>query len=144
MSDTEALIENIFTVSRIMKANMSYTSGIEHLSILQIQAMVFIRKNKQVQVSELARHFGIELPSATSLLNKLCTMKMTDRNTDKKDRRIVRVTLTSQGEAMLKDAMIERDKKIRKMLSLLSEKDKSDLLRISSLLVEKLEKQYEI
>lgn len=135
------LVEMIFKVSRLMKDEMSYTNNLVHLSILQIQTLVFLKQNKDKQVSmtDIAGNFQIELPSATSLLNKLCDLKLVERVADKKDRRLVIIILTDTGRKMLEQAMVSRRKKLEKILSYLSAKEKVELLNIFKTLSEKLQ-----
>lgn len=134
------LVEMIFKVSRLMKDKMSYTNKLIHLSILQIQTLIFLNKNKKVSMSDIAGYFHIELPSATSLLNKLYDQKLVERHEDEQDRRLVMITLTNQGKILLKQAMYERRKKLEKVLSYLSEKERSDLSTILETLNNKLQK----
>ena len=135
-----ALVEMMFRVLRLMKDKMSFSNNLIHLSILQIQALFFLNKNKKVSMSDIADYFHIELPSATSLLNKLHDMKLVERHEDKEDRRLVIITLTDSGKTLLKQAMCERRKKLEKILLYLSEKQKLDLLNILETLNNKLQK----
>lgn len=132
------LVEALFKVARLMKGEMSYTNNIIHLSILQIQTLIFLNKNKKVSMGDIANNFHIELSSATSLLNKLYEMKLVMRLEDKDDRRLVIITLTDEGKALLKEAMCERKKKLEKILLYLSEKQKSELQDILKTLNNKL------
>src|SRR6266576_2561990 len=104
--------EILFKVVRLLKKEMSYKDEFAQLSVLQIQALFFLKQNKNAQMSEIAEHFHIELPSATSLLNKLNQMDFVERNADPNDRRLVRIVLSKKGEAVLKQAMDERNKKV--------------------------------
>ena len=90
-------------------------------------------------MSDIAAYFRIELPSATSLVNKLCDQKLVERRADQNDRRLVLITLTADGKTMLEDAMCARRKKLEKILSYLSEKEKSDLSSIFKTLYNKLQ-----
>jgi DNA-binding MarR family transcriptional regulator len=81
-------------------------------------------------MTDIAEYFGIELPSATSLLNKLYDQKFVERLTDPNDRRLVIIKLTKIGKEILDLAMQERRKKIEELFSYLSEKEKLDLLNI--------------
>jgi len=139
------LIEAFFKVFRQMKQEMSYTNNLTHLSILQIQALFFLKQesSRKVTMGDIAEYFHIELPSATSLLNKLCEQKLVERQSDDKDRRLVIIVLTAQGKALLEKAMSERRQKLEKTLSYLSEKEKMDLLNIFKTLNVKLQKQNE-
>ncbi|HUD20346.1 MAG TPA: MarR family winged helix-turn-helix transcriptional regulator [Patescibacteria group bacterium] len=138
---TNDLVERIFKVARLMKDEMSYTHDVTHLSILQIQTLFFLKhdKDKNISMSDIAAYFRIELPSATSLVNKLCDQKLVERRADQNDRRLVLITLTADGKTMLEDAMCARRKKLEKILSYLSEKEKSDLSSIFKTLYNKLQ-----
>ena len=91
-------------------------------------------------MSEIAGYFRIELPSATSLINKLCDQKLVTRHADPDDRRLVLITLTEEGQKLVIQAMHQRRIKLEKMLSYLSEREKSDLLSIIRTLGTKLQK----
>lgn len=138
-----ALIESIFTLSRLMKEDMAFNSDFATLSMLQIQTLLFLKQNPQAQMGEIASKFAIELPSATSLITKLVKAKLVIRRADKKDRRVVHIALTEKGDALLTDAMRQRNKRIEKHLSFLSEQDIADLLRIVNVLIKNLEKNNE-
>lgn len=140
---TNKLVEATFKLSRLIKENMCYTGNIAQLTVVQLQALIFLKKNPNVTMSKIAENFRIELPSATSLLNKLSELKLVERQTDPIDRRVVRINLTQQGQTLLKNAMIERTKKIEELLSFVSGDDQATLLRIVTTLTEKLEKQNE-
>ncbi len=137
------LIEEIFKFSRYMKSHMCFDSELARLSMLQMQALIFLKKNKAAQMSEIAQYFTIELPSATSLINKLTRLELTERKADDHDRRLVRITITKQGEKLLQQAMEAHSKKMKETLSYLSETDKKELLRIMQKLTATIEKGYE-
>lgn len=136
------LVEMIFKVSRLMKEKMSYTNNLIHLSILQIQTLIFLNQNKNnnISMSDIAGYFRIELSSATSLVDKLYDQKLIERNVDQYDKRLVLITLTSEGKILLEQAMHERKKKLEKILSYLSKKEKFELLNIFKTLHNSLQK----
>lgn len=137
-SDSE-LIEAIFKSFRLMKESMAFNSRMTHMSLLQIQALVFLKKSGHAQMTDIAKYFKIELPSATSLVAKLSKLKLVKRESDKKDRRIVRIALTVMGDKLLEQAMEERSRQMQKNLSYLDAEDKKDLLRIMNRLILKME-----
>jgi MarR family transcriptional regulator, organic hydroperoxide resistance regulator len=138
--NTFELVGMLFKIFRLMKEEMSYTNNLTHLSLLQIQTLIFLHKNKKTSMSGIAEYFGIELPSATSLITKLCDQKLVQRSDDPGDRRLVRITLTDEGKTLLEQAIHERKKKIEKILSYLSPKEKSELLTILQTLNNRLQK----
>lgn len=137
----EQLADMIFHITRLMKHKMSFTSELASLSIQQIQTLIFISHHEKVTMSDIAEYFHIELPSATSLLNKLYDQKLVRRLEDEKDRRLVLITLTNKGKDLEKIANRKRREKLRKVLSYLPEKEQSDLLNILKTLYTKLESE---
>lgn len=138
--NTFELVDLMFKTFRLMKEEMSFTNNFTHLSILQIQTLIFIKQNKKTSMGDVAEYFHIELPSATSLLNKLCDQKLVERHEDENDRRLVMISLTNEGKKLLQQAMNQRRKKLEKTLSYLSEKEKNELLNIMKTLNNKLQK----
>lgn len=134
--------EVIFRLFRLMKENFMSSFAV-HLSIVQLHVLIYLKKKGSAQMSDIAENFHIEKPTATSLLDKLVKLKFARRKADKKDRRVVHIILTEKGEAILKEAMEHRSKKINLMLSYLSEKDKKTLLMILGKIVANIKEQYE-
>lgn len=129
------ITETIFNFLRSVKPTMCFDSKTSHLSMVQLETLIFLNKRKDAQMSDIATHFSITMPSATSLINKLIELKYAQRKNDVKDRRVIKIHLTSQGESLLDEAMAQRKQKINKLLSYLSLQDKEDLLRILQKLV---------
>jgi len=140
MDNTAAkFIEVMFKTSRLFRERMHYPSTIANLSILQIQALNYLKHNNNAQMSEIADHFHIELPSATSLLNKLVTLQLVKRVQDEKDRRLVRIDLTEEGNAVLTLVMKEKESRIKQMLSYLTDEEQRELLRLIEKLNDRME-----
>ncbi len=125
------LVEEIFTLSRLFKESLSFDKEAFHLSMLQLQCLICVKHAKKVQMRDIARKFNIELPSATSMIDNLVKENLVLRSNDPEDRRAVLISLSAKGKKLLVDALRERERKMEKMLSFLSEKDKKDLLRIT-------------
>ena len=135
---TTHLIDVMFQLSRVLKDQGSFRNDLSQLTVLQIHALWFLKHHTNAQMSEIAQHFNIELPSSTSLVNKLCILELVERKSDDHDRRLVRISLTKRGEQLLNEAMNKRMKKLETMLSLLDENDKKELQRILETLLSKI------
>ena len=140
---TTKFIEIMFKCSRLLRGYMEYSSDVAQLSILQIQTLSFLKHHNNAQMGEIAEYFNIELSSATSLLNKLVTLQLVERQTDPKDRRLVRISLTKKGSELLKKAMEAKSKNIGNMLSYLTDTEKTELLRLLEKLNERMEQHEE-
>lgn len=137
------LAEVIFSISRTLRDEMTFDSSTYQLTLLQLRALIFIKKQKSVSVSDLAAQFRTTLPTATSLSDKLVKLKLVLRKQNLTDRRIVKISLTKKGKNLLKKAVKEKDKKINKMLLYLSAQDKKELFRILNNLLLAIKKTYE-
>lgn len=126
----DQIVETMFSIGRLMKDEMKFSSSVADLSMLQIQALLFIEKQGQVQMKDLAARFTITLPTATSLSDNLIRAGLIKRMRNTEDRRVVTLALSSKGKKLLVKAMDERNKKMRTMLSYLSQGEKKDLLKI--------------
>ncbi len=135
---TSDLINLVFRISRLMKPQMAVTSGIMHLSIIQTQTLIFLHQSRQATMSDIAAYLRIELPSATSLVNKLAAQKLVTRQADPQDRRLVRISLTKSGEVLLTRAIQDRRQKLARTLSYLTDREKSDLQHILTGLIDRL------
>jgi len=124
------LIGMIFQVSRLMKQKMVCPSDIQQLSMMQTQTLGFLYQQKKATMSEIANYLHIELPSATSLVNKLVKQELAKRYSDPNDRRIVMIMLTEAGKKLLQQSLILRKKKLAQFLSYLTKQQKQELLTI--------------
>ena len=104
-ANAKKFLQEFFKFSRCLKERTDYKNDLTELSILQLHALIYLKEHPHAQMTEIAKHFMIELSSATSLVNKLCTMELTDREVDDKDRRFVRIHLTEKGRKLLEDAI---------------------------------------
>lgn len=137
------IVEAIFALSKLLKEQITADLKLVHLSVLQLQALVFLHQNPDSAMSDIANFFKIELPSATSLINKLVDMDLAVRKEDKKDRRLVRISITLQGQNLLAEGMKARAKHMEKIVSYLSKEDQEAFLRILQNLIKTMEKQNE-
>ncbi|HVZ11655.1 MAG TPA: MarR family transcriptional regulator [Patescibacteria group bacterium] len=125
------IMECFFQISRSLKGKMTYNTEIANLSLLQLYTLMFIkRSDRDIHMKDIAEYFAIELPTATSLLNKLDKLGLVARVIDREDRRNITVTLTTNGKKILAEAEKMHEKKLKKMLSYLSGGQKTSLLSI--------------
>jgi DNA-binding MarR family transcriptional regulator len=82
------------------------------------------------QVSEVANHLGVTLSAATGLVDRLVKAKLVTRDRDLKDRRVVWVKVTPDGEEAVKAAEARRRAALQGMVRNLSEQDLADLCQI--------------
>lgn len=133
------ILETMFKLVRDFKGSMTDSFKRSHLTMLQSESLMCIKKHKQAHMGDIANHFATTMPTATALIDKLIGTKYVARENDAKDRRIVRITLTKSGEKLLSEATKQKAGKMNKLLSYLPKQDKRELLRILNILAEKSE-----
>jgi len=130
----DQILEAMFKLVKNFKLSMSGSFKNSHSTMLQCEAMMCIKKQKDMHMSDIANHFATSMPTATALIDKLIDAKFAKRESDATDRRVVRINLTKSGEKLLDEATRQKAEKMNKLLSYLKEKDKLELLRILSVL----------
>lgn len=79
------------------------------------------------QVSEVANHLSVTLSAATGLVDRLVKAKLATRERDQKDRRVVWVKITPEGEQAVHAAEVRRQAALGALVQDLSESDLSTL-----------------
>jgi|WetSurMetagenome_2_1015567.scaffolds.fasta_scaffold1152193_1 DNA-binding MarR family transcriptional regulator len=131
ISNTEQIISLMFNMGRAIKKQCLRSSGRrDGLSILQIEALWYVREEEEVLMKDLASHLFIAPPSVTSLTDDLVKAKLVVRSEDKKDRRTTTITLTSKGKRALMNFLKKRMEKAKKRIDNLTRAEKKSLLRI--------------
>lgn len=129
------LFELMFELSRNLKEKMLQMNQICNITMPQYMALSFIASRKTVQMKDIANHFAVEMPTATSLLNKLARQSLIERINDNNDRRIVKVKLSTKGESLLLEARKIKEERMKNMLSYLSMEQKNEMRGILTTLV---------
>ena len=137
-SATEKIISLMFNMGRAIKKQCLESCGrADGLSILQIEALWYVKEGKEVLMKDLASHLFIAPPSATSLADDLVKAKLVKRSEDKEDRRTTSISLTPKGKRALANFLKKRMEKAKKRIGRLTQAEKKTLLSI----LEKLAKE---
>ena len=127
-SKINEIISLIFATRRFFHDQMAEKSG-RNFSFLQYKTLQYIKEKKPL-MKEIADFLGVTPPSATALADNLIKSNMVERESVKKDRRIVRIVITKKGEGYLKKGAKEISRKMEKGLGLLNRQDQENLVRI--------------
>ena len=133
------LFEAMSQCKRLMHQSFSSLTKDLEATMIQVQALKFLQERPDSAVGELARTLHISMSSAAQLVDRLAKHSWITRSSDKKDRRIVKLTLTASGETELKyfyEQMIER---MAAFYGTIPEEDVRELLRIHRELIQRME-----
>ncbi len=79
-------------------------------------------------MKEISQFLCIRAPSVTALINDLIRLKLVKRIADPGDRRVVRITLTSQGKKLLDMHYPKRAHQLRKVLNTLPKAEQAQFV----------------
>jgi DNA-binding MarR family transcriptional regulator len=105
------------------------------LTFSQAEVLGFIGPSGEKTMKNIADYLKITPPSATEIIAELEKKGLIKRHGDKKDRRIVFITLTDVSRKLYSSLLKQKKLIFRKMISRLTEKDKKEFVRIIRILV---------
>ena len=132
------LFEAMSRCKRLMHESFSSLTKDLEATMIQVQALSFIKEYPESTVGELARKLHISMSSAAQLAERLVKHAWITRSGDKKDRRIVRLNLTPSGEEELSSFNEQMVERMAAFYGNIPEKDVRELLRIHNELIHKM------
>ncbi len=96
---------------------------VSHLIILE-----FLDANESSNMSELSKNLKLTMSAMTSIIDRMIELELVERHHSKDDRRIVLVTLTKGGNALLLKINKNRLAIIKEIFSVLTDKEKESYL----------------
>jgi DNA-binding MarR family transcriptional regulator len=89
----------------------------------QHQALLAIRaaSNSSMSIGELSEFLLVQPNSASELVDRLSALGLVDRQSDDKDRRVMKIGLTTEAETMLLSLSVTHRDELRRLRPLLSE-----------------------
>jgi DNA-binding MarR family transcriptional regulator len=124
--------ESLIAYKKVHRALLTSTaSRWRHLdiSMQQLRAIYLLRDEEVATVGRLAELFGIGLPAASILADRLVRAGYVERNEDTADRRRVLLTLTRAGIQLVTDLREGSHQHLRRWMSQLSPEDLAALTR---------------
>lgn len=129
----------LMVIHRAIIRKQTMLAGFDKLSFMQGVILSLLYEKKQLKMHEVAQAMNFTLPAATKTIKKLHQLRMVKRIYDKKDRRLVYVSLTPQGARVAKKMGAVKEKMISLVFSKLSDKERAQYLKI----IRKLKKAME-
>jgi MarR family transcriptional regulator, organic hydroperoxide resistance regulator len=124
--------EALAAYRKLHRALLTSTASRWHhldISMQQLRAMYFLRDEEEISVGRLAELFGIGLPAASLLADRLVRSGYVERRDDPTDRRRVLLSLTRVGLRLVTDLREGSHSLLRRWMSSLSSEDLAALNR---------------
>lgn len=133
MSDeiNRSIIDRFTRLARQMKRRVGDESkGLGELTMLQMQALMYVKHHPDAKMSDLSEALGIS-PSSTSLLiDRLVTGHWIERVADQADRRVVYLRLVPRVKRHFQRAFTSQLSRLDQLLDTLPLNDRQELDRI--------------
>lgn len=133
------LFEAMSKCKRLMHQSFSPITRDLETTMIQAQALRFIKENPGAMVGELAGQLHISMSSTAQLTDRLEKRSWIKRSADRKDRRIVRLSLTPSGEEELSGFYKQMVERMADFYGNIPLKDVKELLRIHNTLIDAVE-----
>ena len=99
------------------------------ISMQQLRALYLLRDEEEASIGRLAELFGMGLPGASLLADRLVRSGYVERRTDPDDRRRVLLSLTRAGDRLVGDLREGSTSQLRRWMAALSPEDLAALSR---------------
>ena len=106
------------------------------LSVAQMATLMLLDAEGSSTVSDLANDLGRSLSATSRLLDQLVRRDLVSRQEDPRDRRVKRVALAEQGQALIGQVQRRRAEAQLSVMAVLSEAERVDVMRAMELLAE--------
>lgn len=102
----------------------------------ELFAMFYVYRKGTATMSEIADYVGVPLNTATGIVDRLEKRKVMCRQRDKADKRVVTVTITSEGMEFLKKELKVLSQYYVKLMDVISEEEKVLLIKLTGKLLD--------
>ncbi len=105
-----------------------------HLNMSQVEVLRYVTERGNPTMKEVAEYIHIKPPSVTSIVESLSKSGLLHRQPDKKDSRIVRVSITPKASRVIANMREKKKEEIKKMFAKLPQSDRGEFARILQVL----------
>ena len=130
---SEELIQTITYIHRFSQTMMKRNPDAlfrGDVTFPQYIVLDLLDSEKALKMKDIARALSISLPAATKQVDRLVKLKLVQRTYDKKDRRLVYVSLTLSGKKIVGQTRQARKKMIEQVFGNLTERERTTYLGI--------------
>jgi DNA-binding MarR family transcriptional regulator len=125
-SFSQDLFEAVMRLQReVLRFHARFDFG--ELSRLHLGALGILSRADALPVSELASKLSVSRPQMTALTDKLVERGLVERGSDPADRRVITLSLTKEGRAVLQKGLDAAHQEAAARLAVLSESDRAAL-----------------
>ena len=129
-------LEDLLLIFRRKILESVKKEGIKHdLTLSQVEILNFIGLSGKKTMRDIADYLKITPPSVTAIIEEMEEKGLIKRINDKKDRRVVFITLSEKTKKTFTSICKQKELIFREMISRLNKKDQKILERIINILI---------
>ncbi len=123
----EKLVERMTRIQRHLRARRAAAWLEQDLTMHQAKTLFFLADGPR-RMSGIARRFGVETPSATTMIDRLVAKGLVERGHDPSDRRAVVCSLTMAGRETVERFWSLRSARFEELAAELSAEELADVV----------------
>jgi len=140
MDTNEKLFSSLFNMGRLIRREVFlHENCCQDISHSEIEVMLFLNEAKSSTMRKISDYLKIKPSSLTPVIERMHKKKMLARNSDKKDRRTVYISLTKTGIKSMENKRKQVHYHLKKIFKKISDKNKKELLKIIDLIAKEYE-----
>ena len=131
----EKLVEYMTRIQRHLRARRASAWLEQDLTMQQAKTLFFLADGPR-RMSGIAKRFGVETPSATTMIDRLVTKGLVERGRDPSDRRAVICSLTTSGRETVERFWSLRAARFEELADELDERELSEVVSAMEIMVD--------
>ncbi len=122
----ELFAESMFNLFRAIKSESDDCGRLcGGLNEKELIIIIYVGQHENVKMSDISENIEAPMSTLTSIVDKLVERKYLTRDHSAEDRRVINVSLTSNGKAAYRAVLTKRKKIAEKILSQLNEREQT-------------------
>jgi DNA-binding MarR family transcriptional regulator len=127
-----AAVNRVVRLFKFAEAEGMTSKQSEGLNLSDVHALLLVGVRGTCIVSDVVRELRVPPTTATSIVDRLVRRNLVQRARTEENRRIVRLSLTPQGEGVRRAAMDQQMRHCRAMLEALEARERETFVRLIS------------
>jgi DNA-binding MarR family transcriptional regulator len=133
-------MQSLMRIRRIAEQSFVISTKDKSTTLLQNQALLYLKNRPESTVGELAKKMGLSSSSAAQLIERLINLNVIKKIIDKNDHRIIHLILTKRGQIQTEISHCILSEKVGNVFFQMPEEDLKEVVRIFTKFLKSIEK----
>ncbi len=137
-SSQNNVVDIAFELSRLLRQELAPLGARHEINMLRFHALTLLRDRPELTMTELAGLLNISASTATAFIDRLVRRGFVSRRPDARNRKFIRLRLTTRGAAVLRAYETARKRILKNAIDRVPPDDQAHLQRIFHCLIDHL------